>query len=193
METVSNSPTRVTRQHFLRYANPKEAKSLPRAIIFLAWIVRVFVPHVAEIGGCPWECLRKQRPIPDYVTSSDIAFTVLVLEQHVVKWKKLAAHCREHGHDMGEELSRNVSGLLYPGGIAGAEAKRRFCSLHKYFQTLFFSPNCSKAQRNMANLQQEVNRLAPPEEASFNQVKQKHTQAVIENDVLHRVFYYMHM
>lgn len=201
IETACGGGSNIRRRHFLQFGGSVGRAQQPPSqlqVKIVAWIVRVFIPLVASVreeGSPPWTSVFHDKPVNDYATSSDIAFVVLVLEHHVAKWKKVATYFRANRKPMGEQLERNVSGLLYPGGIAGAEAKERFHSLHRYFHILFFLPN-KFASQNMTILSEEVSKLSKdgcePEMTSLIGLDEPPRRAV-ENDIIHRVFYHLHM
>ena len=175
--------------------------SAPNTQRLLAWLVRHFVPLVVEDSKEAWLAMMANTPIEEYVTPSDLAFVVLVLEHHIMKWRQLALFKLETGKLMSEEASRGVPGLLYPDGIAGKDAKRRFDALSLYFYMNFYrSPACPGQVDNMSRLQDLVNKMAKDDAVTLTDHVNgwNGTEALkvpsltdIQNDVLHRVFYYM--
>lgn len=83
--------------------------------------------------------------------------------------------------------------LYYSGGIAGEEAKSRFKTLHIHFYTKFFMPNSSEATENMKRLQDAVDKIGVPDNSVVVLSKARHGEDQILSDILHRVFYYMHV
>ena len=167
----------------------------------MVWLVRHFVPLVVDNSKEAWEAMMKNTPIEEYVTPSDLAFVVLVLEHHIMKWRQLALFKLETGKLMSEDASRDVPGLLYPDGIAGKDEKRRFDALSLCFHMNFCrSPTCPGQVDNMSRLQAIVDKVAKDDAVVLGEHANgwKGTAALklpsvseVQNDVLHRVFYYM--
>lgn len=198
MEALSQEGTPVRQRHFLRfgkYHHGKEDVNLkePRTITLLAWVIQTFVPLVITESNLFnfWDSLKNRAPISTFVSVSDLSFVILVLEHHINKWRIMGEFKRRTRRFMPERLARNIGGLLYPGGIAGKEAKRRFVDLQVYFQLTFYSINGSKANANMRMLQWALGQQTPPG-APFVLPPQPTTEE-IANDVLHRVFHHLHM
>ena len=137
----------------------------------------------------------EQKPISAYATASDIAFTILVFEQYICRWKREASYRRESGKPMTEDQLENLQHcpLYYTGGIAGKEAKARFNRLHVYFYANFFISNSKTAVGNMKSLQEEVDRIGPPDNSVFELNKKRYDDTAIVAEVLHRVYYSIHV
>ena len=136
-------------------------------------------------------------PIVSYMTSSDLAFVVLVLEHHIMKWRHLRQVELETGKPVPDEYSREARGLLYDGGIAGQKAKPRFDDLNLYFFTNFYSRACPQREKNVMVLQKLVDGLAKGDSMDIeSQLSDEKLGGVsmekIQDDILHRVFYYMY-
>jgi hypothetical protein len=96
----------------------------------LARIVCHFVAFLSSDSCAFFESMENGVLIPRYVCHSDLAFAVLVLEQHIMKWRHLIHWELETGRPVPAEYSREAKGLLYNDGIAGEEGKRRFDDLN---------------------------------------------------------------
>lgn len=104
----------------------------------LAWVIRHFVPLIVDDPQTFRRSMLQKMPINTYMTFSDLAFAVLVLEHHILKWRNLVQFKLETGRAPPEEYVRQQSGgLLYKNGISGEEAKRRFNALCHYFFSNF--------------------------------------------------------
>ena len=172
----------------------------PATIAILAWVVRHFAPIVSENPKEAWTKMMQKVPLKLYVTTSDLAFAVLVLEHHLVRWRKLIQFKLESGgRSMCEDLARTIGGLLYHEGIAGEEAKRRFDSLNVYFFLKFYNEADEESRLNMTRLQHVVDKGV---DFDFEIVNMKIrdasemdpfpvSMADIQKDIRHRVFYYM--
>ena len=217
MEVETNCGTRVQQEHFVQFAfgttrsdvaGPTGEANLndPSVMTLLAWIVYYFIQNVAETIESPSAALFTHRPMNEWVTPSDLAFVVFVLEHHVTKWKQLALYRVETGAFMSDEQSRSVKGLKYKGGIAGEDGKRRFDNLLVYFFTHFYGCGGEQATTNMEVLQEAVNRLVDVVETkkikrqmvvrslSKEDVQSKDLVVnAVDRDVMHRVFYYINI
>ena len=169
-------------------------------ITVLAWMVRHFAPIVSEAPQEAWTKMMQKVPLKQYVTTSDLAFAVLVLEHHLVRWRKLVQFKLESGgRSMCEDLARTIGGLLYHEGIAGEEAKRRFDSLNVYFFLKFYNEADEESRLNMTRLQHIVDKGVDFDfEALDRKVKDASQVDVfpvdmddIQKDIRHRIFYYM--
>jgi hypothetical protein len=77
-------------------------------------------------------------PLHTYMTASDLAFAILVLEHHVLNWL-LAFHSKLEDSLEAEGLCGNkTSGFVYQGGIAGLQAKEQFDALQLYVLGNFY-------------------------------------------------------
>lgn len=167
----------------------------------LASIIRYFVPFVAENNNKFWRSMLNCFPLDTYMTPSDLAFAVLVLEHHIMKWRHLLHYKLETGRTPSEEYSSRSLGLLYSGGIAGEEAKRRYNALSVFFFNNFYSPARPGSTQNMSRLQSMVDHAAKIEVASIEKqitqtaadVELANSVGRIQNDILHRVFYYLYV
>lgn len=138
-----------------------------------------------------WAAQQRRDPISTYVTASDIAFTVVVFECYIDRWNFLAAATRR-----GTPVNRKtkIPPLYYEGGIAGADAKGRYQQLLVYFRSRFFMKNSSIAARNMKQLQFAVDKAGPPTLGGGGGiVSRQHSLDDIVGDILHRVFYELHL
>ena len=171
----------------------------------LAWVIRHFVPLIAEHPTAFWQSLLLGRPLSQYMTTSDLAFAVLVLEHHVPQWQYELEVERETGSSpTSDELEcANRLGfvgmeLFYQGGIAGEAAKQRFGQLNVYFFRHFFNRHCPQKEANMNQLEKAVEARVKADSASINTSIQKwETTATamykrdVKDDIFHRLFYYM--
>lgn len=163
----------------------------------LAWVIRYFVAHVAEDSKRFWTSMVNGVPVVTYMTPSDLSFALLVLEHHIMKWRHLIQVRLETGEPVSPEYCRGARGLLYDGGIAGEEAKRRFDDLHVYFYSNFYSRANPHRERNVILLQKLVDTMAKRDSETIKFVelapdcRETPTMEEISEDILHRVFYYM--
>lgn len=200
------------RKHFLHFGSPQNLRvapanlSLNETMIALAWVVKNFVPLVTRQPGELRDAMMSgEPPIFSIMTASDLALAVLIVEHHVMKWRHLIHWEEENGEPPTECYSRTAVGLLYQGGIAGVEAKRRFDDLSLYFFINFYGSGISPhKQANADRLQaltcamavedcptigqdgQEGTRVPPACIPSSEQMKE------FQEDVVHRVFYHIH-
>jgi hypothetical protein len=214
MEVQTNCGTRVKQEHFVQFAfgttKSKVAGTTgeanlndPSVMTLLAWIVYYFIPNVAETIECPSTALFTHAPVKEWMTASDLAFVVFILEHHVTKWRRLAAYRVQTRAFMSDEQSRSVKGLKYTGGIAGEDGKRRFDNLLVYFFTHFYGCGGEQATTNMEVLQETVNHLVETKKMESQMVVrslskenvQSKEEVVneVDNDVMHRVFYYINI
>ena len=121
----------------------------PATTAIVAWVVHHFAPIVSENPKEAWTKMMQKVPLKLYMTTSDLAFAMLVLEHHLIWWRKLIQFKLESGRrSMCEDLARTIGGLLYHEGIAGEEAKRRFDSLNVYFFLKFYNRRGEQAQHD---------------------------------------------
>ena len=196
-------------RHFLQFGTQQTVAparagdlTLDGTMVPLAWAVVHFVPLVLHR---PLELrqnmLSEESPIVDCITCSDLAFVVLVLEHHIMKWRHLIHWERETGEPPSDERSRTAIGLLYDGGMAGEAAKRRFDDLSLYFFMTFWSDATANKKRNVDRLERLTREIAKEESSEIAEIISAPQQATIlppqeeqselVDDVLHRVFYYI--
>lgn len=190
------------RRHFLQFGNGGQSLdaadlSLDGTMASLAWVIRHFVPLVVEQPKVFWESLLAGRPLNVYMTTSDLAFTILVLEHNMVQWHRLVLFQLETGGPPTAEYIQDVGGLLYKDGIAGREAKQRYDDLNVYFYRNFCTPACPKNERNLGRLQNQIAELVKVDsEAIKKRVKNCGPPTApikpIQDDILHRVFTYVY-
>ena len=145
--------------------------------------------------------MMTKTPIRNYVTPSDLAFGVLVLEHHLSKWRQQVQYKLETGgRRLSGEAARNLNGLVYHGGIAGEDAKRRFDSLAVYFFLNYYSGIGSDDELNMSRLQKvldagidfDINILEAQIQDYDYQKNDLPGMDEIKKDIIHCVFYYLH-
>lgn len=163
----------------------------------LAWVVCHFVGFVVDRPKNFWLSMQNSREMKDYITTSDLAFAVLLLEHHVMEWRSQILWNRETGGRKNNPFRRG-SHLFYKGGIAGEEAKARFHGLNVYFHANFFDASFPKTKENLSRLRDRVKELVDARsvnvEASMvlqEGLVRKTSMKDLQGDVLHRVFYYM--
>ena len=163
----------------------------------LAWVVRYFVAHVSQRPKSFWESMLADRPLPEYMTHSDLALAVLVLEHSLMKWRHLIQVEQETGKQPSDEYCKNARGLLYDDGIAGEEAKRRFDALSIYFYLNFYADS-AEATRSMSSLQNILGIAVRKDEALIQSNIDSSDDGIpesvlreVKDDILHRVFYYV--
>lgn len=122
----------------------------------LAWIIRHIVPHVSVKPGAVLSSIHQKVSISQYVTNSDLAFSVLLLEHYISHWRlRLHVKLETAGESpsLHEPTDAAFGGLVYPDGIAGMQAKNRYCSLCEYFFFNLFGNVREDAANNMRRLQ----------------------------------------
>jgi len=205
------------RRHLLQFGKPPSISSSSSAgdtanlsndgaIGALAWVVCNFVAYVVEDPRLLWEAtLDESTPLAKCMCPSDIAFAVLVLEHHMIKWRHLIRFGLETGQLPSKDYTQEAPGLLYDQGIAGPVARKRFDGLVLYFVSNFFARSSPDTAGNMRRLGDMVRGMAKPRSAWIKEKIRRCTadyKAIpihkndpiedVEDDVLHRVFYYMH-
>ena len=163
----------------------------------LAWIIRHFVPLVVDDPKTFWGSMLACMPLAKYMSVTDLAFAVLILEHNMMKWRSLLQFELETGrHPTSKYCSQQSIGLLYTGGISGKEGKRRFRDLCSYFFYNFYADKCPQKERNAKKLQTALNSLARREnDAIKSGIRAFGASAAapvmeVQDDILHRVFYY---
>ena len=191
-------------RHLLQLGNNNADKTHNKddeegGIAALAWVIRHFVGLVVERPKTFWHSMHLNRGVEDYITTSDLAFTVLLLEHHLVEWRSQIQHTRETG----KEATFLAKGrhLLYKDGISGEEAKARFHKLTIYFHVNFYNrSSCpqQRVQKKMNCLQDHLKLLVAADSDSVKMNIDNHGQLIgktpmkdLQDDILHRVFYYM--
>lgn len=201
-DTVASRDFRYYRRHLLQFGGPAVDLSQETVMRILAWVARYFVPHVAESPRDFWTSMLNGVPLVTYMTHSDLAFAVLVLEHHLMKWRHLVQVELETGTAPSSDYCRRASGLFYNGGIAGDEAKRRFDELNVYFYNHFYSRAAADREKNVILLQRLVDGMAKGDASEIRSKKLTSNSSSpdgdrrmdeIKDDILHRVFYYMFM
>ena len=102
----STAPSGYYRRHLLRFGSTRIAVDLSQeeeTMKALAWVVRHFVPMIAERPKHFWESLLSGKPLSQYMTTSDLAFAVLVLEHHMMQWRHLIQFQLETGEPPSDE------------------------------------------------------------------------------------------
>ena len=194
----------ICRRHLLQFANNEEPADLSKStsMTLLSWMIRFFVPLVSEDPRASWTSMVDGVGLDQYITPSDLAFTLLILEHHIMKWRYLVQVERETGSPPTDVYcNKATQGLLYEDGIAGETAKRRFDELHVYFYDSFYCSTNQKKVVQLAKLQTMVNKAAKHDSAAIKSTIAKHDdggQSLLEDeetkeDILHRVFYYLHV
>ena len=107
----------------------------------LAWIIRHFVPLVADDPKLFWGSMLARMPLKKYLSMTDLVFAILVLEHHMMKWRHLIHFQLETGRSPSEDFTQQSGGLLYRDGIAGEAAKQRFEDLYVYFSPTSVLPS----------------------------------------------------
>lgn len=198
----------VYRHQLFRFSNQTAPEDVPPAdlnkpepIQIIAWAIRHFGPLVKDYPEDAWKKMMTNTPIKDYITPSDLAFIILVLEHYLSKWRRLVQFKLENGgRKMSEEDARRLEGLLYEGGIADEPAKRRFDSLQVYFYLQFYSGMTTDTNINMTRLQRALDAgtnfdfdLIDLSVKNHKEWTKDHpTMDQIKKDVVHRIFYCLH-
>jgi len=199
------SPSGHFNAHLLQLgSNNAEVADLSKedkTIDALAWVIRHFVPLVAEHPTIFWQSLLLERPLTQHMTTSDLAFAVLVLEHHVPQWQYVLHVERETGRPpttaelaYANKLGFGV-GLLYEGGIAGEAAKRRFGDLNMHFFRHFYNRHCPHSAANINQLQKAVKSKVRADYEIVNEhIRKWETTSTdmhkkqVHDDILHKVF-----
>lgn len=196
----------VFRRQLLQFENESTTCRVPEAdldnaapIQTLAWVLRFITPYVSIKPGAMLSNLQQKVPLERYVTVSDLAFSVVLMEHYSCTWKAEAHFNLESGADgqnNGKKATFGQDGqLFYEGGLAGEQAKRRYASLCKYFYLNFFSDVREEAPYNLDRLQYVVDRGtefeperldAETQEAFQNPPTSAHREMVSE--ITHRVY-----
>ncbi len=193
------------RRHLLQFGgvnlSVEEAANLTLVgtIRVLAWVVRYFVVHVSQKPKLFWTSMLAGTPLGQYMTHSDLALAVLILEHSLMKWRHLLQVEQETGEPPSKEYCKNARGLLYDDGIAGEEAKRRFDALSIYFYNNFYGSS-PEATRSMSSLQNILNVAVRKDAALIQSYVDDSSDdcwipedrlGEVKDDILHRVFYYV--
>ena len=165
-------------------------------------MVRHFVPLVAENGKMFLNAMLECSPLHEYMTPSDLAFAIVVVEHHVMRWQLLFQCSRKKKEgQQGVTEPTSSTGLVYEGGIAGRDAKQRFDALQMFIYENFYTAASPQSVLNMTRLQLLLDDATKADPASIQRDMKKsdshaHLTCAIQNirnDVLHRVFYYMYI
>jgi hypothetical protein len=170
----------------------------PTRIRVLAAVARHFVPHVSNNSAKKiQESMNSGATFDKWMTASDLALAVLILEHHILHWRTLLLNQLENGspailpYSSPQSGGRDQSGLLYKDGIGGEEGKLRFEMLSVYFYRSLCSRDTTAAQLHHA-----ITELvkAHPSSSSFPEANRTEPKIKdVQEWVLHRVFVYMHM
>lgn len=175
-------------------------------LVLVSWVIRYFVPLVCDNPAACWTSMMECKFLDKYLSSSDLAFAFLVLEHHMMKWRYLVEHQQETGNPPSAVYeNRATQGLLYDDGITGEDAKRRFDELNVYFYDNFYSEAEDKKQSKvlqLGQLQTLVNKASTRDKSNIEKsiacCDENLNRAAFEceetkEDILHRVFYYLHV
>lgn len=201
----------IYRRHLTQFGPGEDAPDLSKQtnMVLLSWLIRYFVPVVTHNPGECWSSMIKGVYLDKYISSSDLAFAVLVLEHHIMKWRYILQFEWETGKPPTDMyIKRAKQGLLYDDGFTGEEAKKRFDQLNVYFYDNFYTNTEDKAKKQkkvlqLAQLQTRVNKAVANDAKAIEQSIAKYNasrqhKAAFEDeetkqDILHRVFYYLHV
>lgn len=137
------------------------------------------------------------KPLQSYMTISDLAFAVLVLEQHMMQWRQMILLRLETGQLPLKAQRKEPMGLLYKSGVAGKEGKERFRSLVACFSKAFAGGG-PKSAGNLGRLQDQVDKMAMAEAARIKAEMKGSLEAdkealkssrSVQDEILHQVFY----
>ena len=126
----------------------------------LASVIVNYCPLVA--GPRSHSKLFGRKAFKEWMTVTDLAFTVMVLETYVNKWNRIALNDATSGKKI--DGSKKVGGVRRFGGIEGTEARERYDSLVLYFQSKLYNAKSAEARANVDSLQAEVDRLVKEKE-----------------------------
>lgn len=120
------------------------------------------------VGNGAYSKLFGRKSIRDWLTVTDLALAVVVLETHCNQWKRLARDEARTGSRMeSEEAIGKVKGVRFPGGLNGKAARERYEGLVLYFQAKLYDLKSSEARATMASVQEEVNRRVRKQEQAL--------------------------
>jgi hypothetical protein len=187
--------------HTLRSFGNGADLSNSRTLSVLAGVVRHFVFLVTKNGKNFLTSMLQCSPLHTYMTASDLAFAILVLEHHVMNWRLAFQSKLEDGLEAEGLCCNETTGIVYEGGIAGRQAKEGFDALQLYAFENFYSKAYPECAIRMNSIQALLDRTAQEDpDAICEDVEkfEKHAQlnnnmTTIRDDVLHRVFYNMHV
>lgn len=174
-----------------------------KSLQILAIMIRFYVPYLSCNTKKAAEMLLKCSPIDSFVTSSDLAFAVLVMEHYIMNWRHQMHYKQETGCDPAKDYVHKSLGLYYDGGIAGEAAKRRFNELNVYLFMEFFSPVGENTSLNMGRLQTLVDRMVKYASHDIRDMQAIPVRDLvsqpqpslddIKRDIVHSVFFYLYL
>lgn len=199
----SNACSGHYRRDLLKFGASEENKVVVKDLTgsdtlqLLVWVIRNFTALINDDPPSFWESMLSRRPMAEYMTASDLAFSVLILEHHMVHWRQLLHFRRETGKSPTKEQFLHSEGLLHWGGIAGELAKKRYDDLCLYFFTNFRSDRSLQGKNNVKKLQAKLDEAATNQSSSLKErIRAYSCENIkpplvdVENEILHRVFYY---
>ena len=71
-----------------------------------------------------WQSMLANKPIEQYMTNSDLAFTIIIVEHYMMNWRRLIHYKWETGHLPPSAYCKQACGFLYKHGIDGEVAKK---------------------------------------------------------------------
>lgn len=161
-------------------------------------MIRHFVPQVVDQRKLFWESMLAGTPM-QAMTTADIAFAFLVLEQHMMQWRQWIHTELETGQTTSPDTAKEFGGLLYRSGIASQEGKVRFETLKSFFYTHFYKLDSKERENNVNRLQNAIAELVQKDTEVIQQCVSNCKMASrglpmndLQDDILHRVFYYTH-
>ena len=84
----------------------------------LSWIICNYVPFVSDQPSviC-WQSMLANTLIKQYMTNSDLNFTIIVVEHYMMNWRRLIHYKWETGHLPPFAYCKQTCGFLYKHGI----------------------------------------------------------------------------
>ena len=141
----------------LRSRRSDEAVISDRDLEILAWVCVTFLRTLKNNAMFTSfaDDRKNQGAAPNnlvgFATDDDMAFMVLVLEQHIDTWEATNAKIAEYG-GRGETFTKKAAkeskkDKWAKNGLSGAVAQKRFGDLRSYFGDLFMDPDADATYR----------------------------------------------
>jgi len=155
----------------------------PEKMRMVAHIIKNFVPDVMDNSEKARKMLEENVLFSKWMSPSDLALAVLVLEQHILQWRECMLHELETG---ATKPTANETSLTHEGGLAGEAAKLRFEALSVCFYRTFNGNKPIMAQLHAAITASVKEGTPIPSDKCSNKLNMREMQEL----VVHRVFAY---
>jgi hypothetical protein len=177
----------------------------------LALVVRHFVPLLSNDPAKIHALMASGAAFNKWMTASDLALAILILEHHIVRWRSLILCQLENGdcgsknpaaagnsscsclcsQEKGGCLCCQEKGLLHKGGIGGESAKIRFEGMSVNFYHHLTNSKDSTAALLHTSVQDLIKANPPSNlEKVVGSAPTRITE--LQDSIIHRVFFYMH-